>query len=191
MVEKRDDADPNGGEGEDGTGDDGGESVEGGPAADVESTNAGSAADVESASAGTSTGGETPPDGAASGESDDAGDRGDLLVHAFVGAAATVLVGFVPFAPVFGGALAGYLHGRDGARVGAVSDVVASIPAAFFVLLILGIVSLGTIVADQLRAAFFFLGLFLFAVLFLVVYVVGLSVLGGLVGVELADESGR
>jgi hypothetical protein len=195
MSEKRDDV---GGDsdGTDGGDSDGDEGVGPGDRTDADMTDADRTAasrETDSTTDVTTDGapGELPPESDATRRTDSPDDSGDLFVHGFVGAAATVLLGFVPFSPVLGGALAGYLHGRDGLSVGTVAGVIAAIPAALLLLLVLGIVGFGTIVADQLSAAFFFAGLFFVSVLILLVYVVGLSALGGLVGVELSEEFER
>lgn len=59
-------------------------------------------------------------------------EEGDTLVNALIGGAITFVAGnFVPFAPVFGGGVAGYLEGgdrMDGVRVGAYSGLIAFVP---------------------------------------------------------------
>ena len=58
--------------------------------------------------------------------------EGDTGVNVLLGAIATVILGSaVPFAPVLGGAIAGYLQGGDrseGLRVGLYAGLVALIP---------------------------------------------------------------
>lgn len=119
----------------------------------------------------------------------DMGD-GDTLFNAVVGAVVTVVLSFTGFSPLLGGGVAGYLQRGDraeGARVGAISGAIASIP--FVVLLV---------------AVFSFFGLFLtggdlgvagagFAIV-LVVFVlalawnVGLGAIGGYLGVYVLAE---
>ena len=114
--------------------------------------------------------------------------EGDTFVNAVLGAVATlVLTLLVPFAPVLGGLVAGYLEGGDrdaGLRVGAVSGAVALIPlvlAAVFaanVFLFFVDVSMGP---GHMLGGFGVLALAV-GVVFAAVYVVGLSTLGGWLG---------
>ena len=111
----------------------------------------------------------------------------DTLLNAAVGAVATAaLSSFVPFAPLFGGALAGYLEGgdrNDGLRVGTISGVIGLVLSA----VILGLFFLFFIVilagggAPRAFGAFGFL-FFVVGFLFTAVYVVGLSAVGGWLG---------
>lgn len=111
-------------------------------------------------------------------------------VNALLGALVSVVLSFLPFSPALGGAVAGYLEGRDGLRVGAVSGVFASLPL-FGVVVLLGLVALGLGFADLAVGGFLLFVLGVFAVLFVVGYAVVLSALGGLVGVYLAEEFGE
>lgn len=110
----------------------------------------------------------------------------DTLLNAVIGAVATaILSGFVPFAPVFGGALAGYLEGGDrddGLRVGAISGVIGLVFAAVLFLFV-GVVFLGFLLGGMPMRMGAFGGLFLLVgALFGAVYIVGLSALGGWLG---------
>lgn len=114
-------------------------------------------------------------------------DEGNTLRNAGIGAIVNVILsGFIPFAPAFGGLLAGYLQGgsrSEGIRVGAIAGALSLIPALLLGALILfafvpvmaggaegfgigavGIV--GTVVVGAIAA----------------LYLVGLSALGGWVG---------
>lgn len=51
-----------------------------------------------------------------------------LPLDALFGALITTVLGLVPFSELVGGCVAGYLHGRRGARVGALSGVFAAVP---------------------------------------------------------------
>jgi uncharacterized membrane protein (GlpM family) len=119
--------------------------------------------------------------------------EGDTLVNTLIGAvASTVLSGVVPFAPVFGGAIAGYLQAgdrNDGLRVGALAGLVAFVPALLFGILVLGFV-LSVVVGGAVRGApmgfslfgsLGVVGVILFGV-FGFAYFVGLSALGGWIG---------
>lgn len=109
----------------------------------------------------------------------DAGLAGDTL-NAVVGAVVTVVASFVPFSPVLGGGVAGYLSGDRGARVGALSGVVGALP----VVVILGFLAVGLVAAGFAVVAVVALVTLLFAVAFFV----ALSALGGFVGVAIADR---
>ena len=52
----------------------------------------------------------------------------NVLVNASIGGVVSLLTVFVLLSPVIGGALAGYLEGENGLRVGALSGFVASLP---------------------------------------------------------------
>ena len=104
-------------------------------------------------------------------------------VNALVGAAVTVLLSFVPFAPVLGGGAAGFLERRDGGRVGFLSGVFATLPmlgVAALAGLLLGFLGFGD--------AFGAVMLVVLVALFVGVYTVALSTVGGVVGVYLGEE---
>lgn len=104
-------------------------------------------------------------------------------VNALIGAAVTVVFSFTGFSPLLGGAAAGYLERRDGGRVGALAGAFATLPMLVFAVFagfLLGFVGFGD--------AFSGLALLLLGVLFVAVYTVALSTVGGVVGVYLAEE---
>lgn len=108
-------------------------------------------------------------------------------MNALIGAVVTVVTSFVPFSPVVGGAVAGYLEGRDGARVGAISGGMAAVPILLLGFLFMFFIPLGMGMGMGVRAG---IGMFLFWLLALVVvlvYTVGLSAVGGLIGTYLAE----
>lgn len=118
----------------------------------------------------------------------------DSVTLAVIGAVVTVVTSFVPFSPVLGGTVSGYLRGGDGetgAKVGAFAGLVAAIPFTLLGLFFLG----GFAIAAAelgLGSAGLFSGLvFIFAILASVVYLVGLSALGGYFGVWLAQRERR
>ncbi|PSQ58660.1 MAG: hypothetical protein BRD23_06265 [Halobacteriales archaeon SW_9_67_25] len=112
----------------------------------------------------------------------------DTLVHALLGAVVTVVVSpFVPFAPIVGGLIAGYLQGGDrddGLWVGTVSGAIALVPlvviafllANVFVFMVSGAMGPGRMVGG------FGLVAIVVGLLFAAVYTVGLSALGGWLG---------
>ena len=110
----------------------------------------------------------------------------DTLRNAVIGAVASIVLSFVPFSPVLGGAVAGYLQGgtrSDGLRVGAISGVLGLlVGAAFFliVVLFLGIFAIGT----NAPSSFGIVGLLFLLIAGAVsaLYTIGLSALGGWLG---------
>ncbi|RXK49552.1 hypothetical protein EAF64_10075 [Halorientalis pallida] len=123
-------------------------------------------------------------------ESGEAGP--DTTTNAVIGAVVTVVTSFVPFSPVLGGAVAGYLgraDGSTGVRVGAYSGLVTAIPViVLFAFLIGGAAVVGAEIGVGLGAVAIALVL-MFALLVTVLTVVGLSALGGYLGVELSERS--
>jgi hypothetical protein len=110
----------------------------------------------------------------------------DTLLNAVIGVVASVVLSFIPFSTLLGGAVAGYLEGgtsRDGVVVGAISGVLGLIIGAvfFFVFVVfLGVFAIGAGAPPGLSGAGIFL-LLVFAAL-AGLYTVGLSALGGLLG---------
>lgn len=115
------------------------------------------------------------------------------LLNAVIGAAATVVLTVLPFSPVLGGAVAGYLERgdyREGATVGALSGVIAAIPMALFATVLLTLFTIVPTAGGRMGVGLFFGFMFLVVGLFFLLYTVGLSALGGVLGVVLADEFG-
>lgn len=113
------------------------------------------------------------------------GRGSSTLLNAAIGGAASVLLFFfVPFSTVLGGAIAGYLEGGDlasGAWVGAVAGFLTMIPVLLCSSVVLAI---GFFVPEGLPIA---LVVFVLAS-FLAVYVIGMSVAGGVIGVYLKND---
>lgn len=110
-------------------------------------------------------------------------DTDNSYVNALVGAVVTVVLSFVPLAPVLGGAAAGFLEQRDGGRVGFISGLFATLPVLAVVALaalLLGFLGFG----NALNAV----ALLVLVALFVAVYTVALSTVGGVVGVYLGEE---
>lgn len=112
--------------------------------------------------------------------------EGDTLVNALIGAVVSVVAqSFLPFAPVVGGAVAGYLQGgtrQEGLRIGAISGAIALIPVLGILFLVLSFVGFVSVGSGE-GAAFAIGGIVVvFVFLFFLVYTVGLSALGGWVG---------
>jgi len=118
--------------------------------------------------------------------------EGNTLLNAVIGAVATVVLTFLPFSPVIGGAIAGYLQGGDQSaaiRVGALSGLIAAIPLVFVLTLLATIIpflpAFGT--AGSITAVFGILGIVV--LVFSLLYSVGLSALGALLGQYVAREN--
>lgn len=119
--------------------------------------------------------------------------RPNTVVNALVGGLVSLLLAWVPFSPVLGGAVAGYLEGGDGRRglrVGAYAGVVAGVPLALLAVLLAGLVAVVPVTSGSaggpelaLLVVVGLVALFVGAV-----YAVGLSALGGYVGASLTEE---
>ncbi|MFC7232568.1 DUF5518 domain-containing protein [Saliphagus sp. GCM10025308] len=114
-------------------------------------------------------------------------DDSSTLINALVGAAAGIILSFIPLSTLLGGAVAGYLEGgepNDGVKVGAIAGLIMLIPIVFmgmfFGLFFLGFGARGAPIAFGLMA-FFMLA-------FGALYTVGLSAVGGYLGIYLKDE---
>jgi hypothetical protein len=123
--------------------------------------------------------------------------EGDTLVNALLGALVNVFAGsFVPFGPLVGGAVAGYLEGGtrdDGLKVGAIAGVIALLPI-FLVVALFGTLVYGLLLGVDAGAGIPFavggLGIVIFVVfLFGAVYLIGLSALGGYLGNYLKHDT--
>lgn len=114
--------------------------------------------------------------------------EGDTGVNALVGAVVSIVLAFLPFSTVIGGAVAGYLQGGqtgDGVRVGALSGAVAALPILFVLFLLTVVVPF---VPVPLEVAAFGYVLLLFAVAMVFAYAIATAALGGALGVHLRDE---
>lgn len=109
-------------------------------------------------------------------------------LNALVGAIVTVVLSFVPFSPLLGGGLSGYLEGRDGARIGLISGVFAAIPLFLLLAIVGGVIAVVPEVTPAVAGGVVIVAAVV--VVFLLVYTVGLSMLGGMVGVYIAGEFG-
>lgn len=121
-------------------------------------------------------------------EADEDARTPSTALNALLGAvitAATALL--VPFSPVLGGTVAGYLEGgetNDGLKVGALSGLVALVPLVFLLLLVLFFVPL----FGPPRGAVVFLFFAGVALALVGAYTVGFSALGGALGTYLKAE---
>ncbi|WP_049979533.1 DUF5518 domain-containing protein [Halolamina rubra] len=112
-------------------------------------------------------------------------DTENTYINALLGAAVTVVFSFAGVSPVLGGATAGFLERRDGAQVGALAGLFASLPMAAAVLLFGGFLFAFLGFGEPFAGGFVIL---LIGVLFVAVYTIALSTVGGVLGVYLAEE---
>lgn len=114
------------------------------------------------------------------------------VINAIIGAVIGVVLSFIPFSTVLGGAVAGFLEGpspRDGAIVGALSGLITFLPIAGITVVILGVLGFGMGVASAPVSGFAAVVVVVLALAFIVFfYTVGLSLLGGYLGAYLAEE---
>lgn len=119
-------------------------------------------------------------------------DTGELK-HAVIGAVVTIALSFTGFSALLGGGIAGYLEfvpPKRGARVGAISGVIASLP--ILLVLFFGLV-VGTVMPRYVGvtnvAGLAFILLLLFPLL--IGWIVGLSAVGGYLGAYLRWDTAR
>lgn len=118
--------------------------------------------------------------------------RGGMGLHALIGAAVMIVLSFVPFSPVLGGAAAGYLHKREGLKVGALAGLFAAIPVAVGAFLLVSLLSITSIAdpAGGMMNPLVVFGLMGGLMLTLIgLYTAGLGALGGYLGVYLHDRN--
>lgn len=123
--------------------------------------------------------------------------QGDTLLNALAGAAVTIVLSFTGFSALLGGAVAGYLQdqGRgDGARVGALSGAIATLPFVLLVVFVFGAFGLmggmmmgGPGGPGMMAGGFGVLAFGLFLLLVLA-WNAGLGALGGYLGVYVGQE---
>lgn len=112
------------------------------------------------------------------------------LVNAIVGAIVGILLSFIPFSTVIGGAMAAFLEGpdhREGALAGAIAGVITFLPAAGIAVLAFAFVGVGTAFeAIPVGGAAFLIVAVLVAFTTILIYTVGLALVGGFLGAALA-----
>jgi putative exporter of polyketide antibiotics len=113
--------------------------------------------------------------------------EGDTLLNAAIGAVVSVVgAPLLPVAAVFGGLVAGYLQGGDegeGAKVGALSGVIATVPVVF--ILALALLFLPFVPIEVAAVGVFLLGVLVFVS---AAYLVGAGAVGGVIGAYLHGE---
>jgi hypothetical protein len=120
--------------------------------------------------------------------------RGSTLTNAFVGAVVTVVLSFIPFSPVLGGAVAAYLQKGDSdesIKVGAISGVIAAAPLILLITFGLGFLSLLPLAEGEPVATGFFWVIILISVGLILLYSVGSSAVGGFVGHVFVEREDR
>ncbi|MFW5922303.1 MAG: DUF5518 domain-containing protein [Halodesulfurarchaeum sp.] len=117
------------------------------------------------------------------------------VLNALIGGIAGVILSFIPLSPILGGAIAGYLQngtGESGMKVGAGAGLLMLLPflfIAFFLVMVLGLGGISATYGMHLGATPLFVGIVgLFAIAITAVYTVGLSALGGYLGVYVRRE---
>jgi hypothetical protein len=120
--------------------------------------------------------------------------QGDTLLNAAIGTAVTVLLSFTGFSPLLGGGVAGYLQrdGRtSGAKVGAVSGLLAAVLFLLFSVLFFGLFFVGLPVAGMpgVPAGAELLVLLVIFVPFVFAWNVGLGAVGGYAGAYIYEDS--
>jgi len=125
--------------------------------------------------------------------------EGDTIINAVIGAVVTVVLSFTGFSPILGGMVAGYLQKGEragGIRVGALSGAIAALPFLLLFLLFFvfgGFFLTGPMVSDGMGTSMAVPGRFVFVLLFgfvfALIWSVGLSALGGYLGVYIATET--
>lgn len=121
-------------------------------------------------------------------------ERGpSLLVNGFLGGVVAVLLAFLPFSPVIGGSLAGYLQGPDrraGLRAGALAGAVSLVPLLLIAFLVAGLlVIVPTTPGGPDPGAGGFLAVLVLTVLAVLgIYTIGGGALGGYVGSYIKED---
>lgn len=108
------------------------------------------------------------------------------IAIALAGAVVSIATSYVPFSPLLGGLLVGWLVRDDkmrGAKLGGLSGLVLALPGTFIIVPFFGFALL-----DASVGGFFFLLLAMFFVGIVLVYTVGISAVGGYIGVSLYQD---
>jgi len=118
--------------------------------------------------------------------------EGNTGMNALIGAiVGVILAPILPFSTVVGGAVSGYLQGGDrqeGLKVGAIAGAIMLVPILLFLLLLGNVFFFAAAGGVYPGPSMFGLAggvtivVFVFALLFGVVYVVGFAALGGYIG---------
>ncbi|MUV88536.1 hypothetical protein GJ629_00415 [Halapricum sp. CBA1109] len=116
----------------------------------------------------------------------------DTAAIAIAGGVVSLVTSFVPLSPIIGGIVSGHLRGgagRDGVRIGAYAGLVAALPLTLVVLIALGGFAVVASEVGLAASISVFVGVaILFSALVGVAYMIGLSALGGYIGVSLSED---
>lgn len=122
--------------------------------------------------------------------------EGDTIMNAVIGAVVTAILSFTGFSPLLGGMAAGYLQKGDragGVRVGALSGALATLPFLLLFFVFGGFLFTGSMMGRGMGGGMAvpggFVVVLLFGFVFALVWSVGLSALGGYLGVYIATET--
>lgn len=110
---------------------------------------------------------------------------------AVLGGFVTVVLSFLPFSPVFGGLLAGYLERGESQRVvsvGALAGLLPLVPIIILMLFVLGGLLSGMSAIDQMGAGIVVAVTLLLSIMFMAVFGGGLGALGGYLGGWFAER---
>lgn len=102
-----------------------------------------------------------------------------------------VLLSFIPFSTVLGGGVAGYLEGGDrmsGAKVGAIAGLIVFVPLLFVGLAVVVFIPVTASAEAGFGVQLALWVSLLVLVLLAVLYTIGLSALGGVLGVYAKNE---
>lgn len=110
------------------------------------------------------------------------------ITNAVIGGIVSIILGFIPFSPILGGGVAGYLekNNSNGIKIGAISGLIASIPMVVFLFFI------GLMSTQLIGIQFGGIGLILFfgfVGIISTLYTVGLSTIGGYLGVYIYKQN--
>lgn len=114
----------------------------------------------------------------------------NTLLNALIGGVVGVVLSFIPFSTVLGGAVAGYFEGGDrlsGAKVGAIAGLIVFAPLVLVGLAVLVFVPVTAPDAGVGVQLALWVSLLVIVVL-VAIYTVGLSALGGILGVYVKKE---
>ncbi|WP_167837261.1 DUF5518 domain-containing protein [Halosimplex halophilum] len=118
--------------------------------------------------------------------------EGDFWVNALIGAVVMVVLSWIPFATVLGGGVAGYLQRgtrTEGARIGAVSGLLAAVPVFAVLVLVFSVFSFGAVAGGEAFGAAVFAAILLFALAVTAAVVAGTGAVGGYLGVYLRERT--
>lgn len=118
-------------------------------------------------------------------EADEEQATPSLASNALVGAVVTVVVSFVPFSSLVGGAVAGYLQ-QDDARAGFRAGIVTGLFLALPVTLIFGVLLTGIIIEGFVTVSL----IILMSIIVSLIFTIIMTSLGGYIGGYLATDQG-